>query len=211
MNILLTLSIIAGLLSLLFLVVLHFTSSEFDPSWRMVSEYALGKHKWQLTMFFYLWGSSSILLAIALLFTVSSFWAYAGVLLLFASGIGAVCGGLFDVNHRLHGMSFGLGVPTFPVAALLITYHLVGNVISDGTIALVLAHASWITILLMVAGMMQLFAGFKKAGIKYDKDSPPPSELPKGLIAFAGYANRLLVVCYILWNIYMAYRLKSLL
>ena len=63
MNTLATLSIVAGVLSLLSLLTLHFTSPEIKPGWRMVSEYALGKYKWLLTIFFITWGASSLLLA----------------------------------------------------------------------------------------------------------------------------------------------------
>ena len=36
----------SGALSLVSLLALHFVSPEYHPSWRMISEYALGKHKW---------------------------------------------------------------------------------------------------------------------------------------------------------------------
>ena len=202
-----TLSIIAGIISLLALVALHFTSPEFKPSWRMVSEYAYGKNKPLLSVFFYMWGISSLLLAAALLQIISGFWAYIATILLVISGIGAICGGLFDINHKKHGMAFGLGVPTLPIAALIITYHLLNNNIITQSNALLVAHSTWISIILMAASMMVMFSGFKKAGIAFDKSSPPPSEVPKGVIALSGYANRLLVFCYIFWVIYIAYLL----
>jgi hypothetical protein len=42
MEILAVLTIVSGSLSLLCLLALHFVSPEFQPSWRMISEYALG-------------------------------------------------------------------------------------------------------------------------------------------------------------------------
>jgi len=44
---------------------------------------------------------------------VSTGWAKFGVLLVFITGIGAIMGGVFDVQHKLHGLSFGIGVPFF--------------------------------------------------------------------------------------------------
>ena len=38
-------SIACAVISLLCLLILHFVSPEFDPGWRMISEYALGNHK----------------------------------------------------------------------------------------------------------------------------------------------------------------------
>src|SRR5690606_24142386 len=209
MNTIATLSIIAGSISLLSLAVLHFTSPEFSPSWRMVSEYAMGKYKWILTMFFFMWGASSILLAIGLFQIVNGFWAYIGAALLALSGVGAICGGLFDVNHKKHGMAFALGVPPLPVAALIITYHLLNAGIITQTSALIVAHATWISIVLMAVSMMLMFSGFKKAGVAYDKDSPPPTEVPAGVIALGGYANWLLVFCFAFWVMHIAYLLVN--
>lgn len=173
----------------------------------MVSEYAMGKYKWLLTIFFFLWGASSLLLAIALLQIVSGVWAYIGVILLVVSGIGAICGGLFDVNHKNHGLAFALGVPPLPISALIVTYHLLNANVINQSNTLIAAHSTWISIVLMALTMMLMFSGFKKAGVKWDKDSPPPTEVPKGVIALGGYANRLLVFCFIFWVIYVAYLL----
>jgi hypothetical protein len=173
----------------------------------MVSEYALGKYKWILTLFFYMWGASSLLLAFGLVSIVSGFWAYLGVILLAISGIGAICGGLYDVNHPKHGMAFALGVPTLPIAAVFLTYHLLNVGIISNINTLIFAHSTWISLILMALSMMLMFSGFKKAGIKWDKDSPPITVVPKGVIAIVGYNNRLLVFCYIIWVIYIAYLL----
>jgi Protein of unknown function (DUF998) len=209
MNVLTILSIVLGVGSLLSMTALHIVSPEFQPSWRMISEYATGKYKWLITLFFYTWGTSSMLLALSLLQVVDGFWAYLGVSLLALSGVGAICGGIFDINHKKHGMSFVLGVPTLPVAALILSYHLLSeNVITNSTV-LIAAHATWISLVLMAISMMVMFSGFKKYGIVWDKDAPTPTEAPKGVIALGGYANRLLVFCYIFWVLFVAVLIKS--
>ena len=58
------LTIASAAMSLLSLIVLHFVSPEFKPSWRMISEYAMGKHKGVLTTFFFCWGLSSLFLSL---------------------------------------------------------------------------------------------------------------------------------------------------
>jgi hypothetical membrane protein len=206
MNILAILSIIVGSISLLSLLMLHFTSPQYHPSWRMVSEYAYGKHKWLLTLFFILWGSSSILTSILLWDIVTTKWAMLGVALVFVSGAGAIMGGLFDVKHKHHGMSFLLGVPTLPIGALLVSYHLISlpNWSNHQSTILLSAHSIWISLVLMAVSMMAMFASFKKAGITWDKNSVPPERLPDGVTAFGGYANRLLVICYIGWIIFIS-------
>lgn len=209
MNTLATLSIITGIISLLSLLILHFTSPEYQPSWRMVSEYAMGKYKWILTIFFFMWGASSIFLALELFQIVNTVWAYIGATLLTVSGIGAFCGGLFDVNHKKHGLAFALGIPTLPIASLILTYHLLNAKTITESNSLIVAHSTWISLLIMGFSMMLMFSGFKKAGVTWDKDSPPPTEVPKGVIALGGYANRLLVFCFIFWVIYISFLLTN--
>jgi len=212
LSILATLVVASGTLSLLFLLLLHFKSPEFQPGWRMVSEYALGKHKGLLTAFFFCWGISSILVSLLFWFTVTGTWAKIGTVFIFISGIGAIMGGLFDVNHKHHGLSFALGVPTPIIGSLLIAYHLIhlNGWQLHNTKILLATHAIWISCVLMGASMALMFSGFKKAGIRWDKDSAPPTEVPRGVIALGGYANRILVLCYIGWNIVTAYIYLSL-
>jgi hypothetical protein len=203
MNSLALLSIASGVLSLLCLLTLHFVSKEFKTSFRMVSEYALGKNKWLLTIFFLAWGTSSIALSILLWKTVSTQTANIGVILLFISGIGAIMGGLFDMKHKLHGLSFLLGVPTLPVATIFIANNLIRlepwknhfTSIMFSTISV------WLSLILMITTMGLMFSSFKKAGIPVGKDAQPINELPIGVKAYNGYANRLLVFLYILWTI----------
>ena len=206
MEILAVLSIISGCLSLLCLLALHFVSPEFQPSWRMISEYALGKNKRLLTAFFFLWGTCTILSAMLLWNIVGTMWARAGVVLLLISGIGAIMGGLFDVKHPRHGLAFLLGVPTLPLAALLIGYHLLSleawSSYRGGL--LISAHAPWIALVFMAGSMALLFSGFKKAGYPMGPDAEVPEKLPDGVIPLAGYANRLLVLCYLILPILVA-------
>jgi hypothetical protein len=188
-------------LSLLCLIALHFLSPEFGPSWRMISEYATGKHKWLITSFFLLWGASSMLLAVFLWDAAGSTWSRVGVAFLFLSGIGEVMGGLFDIKHKLHGLAFMVGVPSLPVAALLLGYYLidVAPYSVHATLLLIATHATWISVVVMGAAMGVMMAGFKKSGIPMGPDIPPPTSVPNGVIALAGYANRLLVVAYLFW------------
>lgn len=200
------LTVMAGFLSLVCLLALHLVSPEYKPSWRMVSEYANGQNKWILTLFFLLWGICSILCAALLWTQVNGVWASIGVVLVVITGIGAVFGGLFDVNHKLHGLAFGLGVPFLPLGALLVSYHLIriSSWNDHRSSLLISAHAIWISLILMALSMMLLFSGFKKAAVPFGPNIAPPEILPQGVIGINGYMNRLLIVVYILWCILIA-------
>jgi hypothetical protein len=173
----------------------------------MISEYALGKNKGLLTAFFLLWGLSYLLLSVVLWNTVEGLWPSIGVVLLLISGIGAIMGGLFDVKHPLHGLSFALGVPTPIIGSLLVAYHVVSlNGWSAYRMPILLSsHALWVSCVLMAVSMMVMFSGFKASGIPVGPDAEPPKEVPPGVVALAGYANRLLVFCYQFWALFQAY------
>ena len=202
-------TITAALLSLLCLFILHFVSPEFEPSWRMVSEYALGNHKWLLTLFFLLWGISSVCLAILMRGFITSKAGKAGIILLFISGAGEILASIFDVSHSLHGLAAFLGIPTLPIAALLISYHLKSKELwTEYKKSLLLsAHLTWISLVLMIITMVVMITGFQNAGIEFKEGSEPPKSVPDGVIAIGGYANRILIIAYILWLIIVAKRI----
>jgi hypothetical protein len=137
---------------------------------------------------------------------VTSGWAKFGVVLMFVTGIGAMMGGFFDVQHKLHGLSFGIGVPFLPIGALLISYHLIKKAgwQNYSTSLLISSHAIWISLIFMGVAMFLLFSSLKTAGVVYGPDSPPFTELPEGVIGFNGWANRVLVLCYVLYPVLIA-------
>lgn len=206
-------AVIFGYISLLSLLSLHFVSAEFKPNFRMISEYALGKHKWLLTLFFFCWGICNISTSLLLWDMVTTGWAKFGVILIFVSGVGAIMGGLFDVQHKLHGLSFGLGVPFLPIGALIISYHVTKNADwqQSSSMLFLSAHLTWVSLILMGGTMFFFFSGLKSAGIAFGPDAPPMTELPAGMMAIHGWANRFLVICYIAFPIFVANNVLSLL
>jgi Protein of unknown function (DUF998) len=200
------LSIIMAAISIVALVSLHFLSPEFGPSWRMVSEYANGQFEWVLFIFFSAWGISSWCAGYFLWSYVSSKAAKAGVVLLFVSGLGEILAAFFNVNHPQHGTAGTLGIPTFVVAALLISYHLKNKYEWNENKRALLwsAHSTWISLVLVVITMIVMITGFKNAGIVIGPDQKPPASVPDGVIALVGYANRILIVAYLYWLIFVS-------
>ena len=177
--------VITAALSLLCLLLLHFASPEFEPSWRMASEYALGNYQWLLTLFFLFWGVSSVCLAILLWRFVSNKAGKAGVILVFISGIGEILASIFDVTHSLHGLAALLGVPTLPIAALLVSYHLKSKEWWSPYKKSLLrsAHFTWISVVVMIIAMVVMMMGFQQAGIEFKEGSEPPKSVPGNVIA----------------------------
>ncbi|MEQ8471739.1 MAG: DUF998 domain-containing protein [Marinoscillum sp.] len=193
--------------SLLSLIVLHFLSSEFDPKWRMISEYALGKYKHLLTVFFFFWGLSTVIMIFSFWDLQSDLWWRLGWSLMIPSSIGTIMGGLFDIKHKLHGVSFLLGVPTFIIGSLVISYQIITleSWSNYSTALLTTAHLTWISSIIMGVAMGVMFSGFKKANVEVGPDQTPPEHLPPGVIGLGGYANRLLVLSFFSWTFVISY------
>ncbi len=108
-------------LTLVFLAVLHVLSPEFDPSWRMVSEYALGNYGWVLSLMFIAWAVSSWKLAFTIWSQVRTRAGKIGLIFLIAAGVGEAMAAAFDINHPLHSVAAMIGIFSLPVAAMLIS------------------------------------------------------------------------------------------
>lgn len=192
------LAIGATLVSALALIALHFLSPQLHPSWRMVSEYANGNHRWVLTVVFLAWALGSFALVFALLPSVSGWIGAAGLAFLVLAGVGEAMGGLFDVNHRLHGAAFAIGVPALPIAAILLTMaaRRSGLDVPAWSAALPI-----LSVVVMAVAMAQLFSSLKAAGVTMSANSQPLPALPEGVSAWNGWANRLVFATYYLWVI----------
>lgn len=192
------LAIIGTAVSLIALLALHFVSPEFEPSWRMVSEYANGQHKWLLTVVFVGWALSSFALIAALWPLHVTTLGKIGLLFLLLAGIGQTMGALFDINHKLHGPAAMIGIPSLCIAAILVTMAL-SRRLDIGAPAVWAAHLPWITFALMIGALMLFFSALKAAGVDLSGQSGPLKELPAGVNGFVGWTNRALFAATYLW------------
>jgi hypothetical membrane protein len=185
------------------LTILHVVSPEFQPSWRMVSEYANGRHGWLLSMMFLGWGLGSLALALALGPSQLGPLGRVGVAFLVLAGIGEMMAAVFDINHRLHGLAATIGIPSLPVAAVLITMALRRADVLAAPPAWA-AHLTWISFVLMGAAMVVFMRSLSQAGVDVSTQAGPLATLPAGVTSFAGWANRILVLAYMIWVVLAA-------
>jgi hypothetical protein len=187
----------AGVAGLLLLVGLHVVRPDLAPSWRMVSEYAVGRHGWLMTVCFAMLAIGCIALAIALYPQAISPLGKAGLVFLLATSCGYVLAALFPTDPitvtpqdassaaRLHAMAFAIGVPSFILASQLTGFALVDNSRWDGVRIAMFGFASfnWIGLAVMV-GIIAV-------------------TLPKaggfGPDVLVGWPNRLMFVTYFGW------------
>lgn len=171
---------------LVLLAALHFLSPEFDPSWRMVSEYALGKYGWVLALMFLAWALSCVTLYFAIRSHIQTLGGKIGLGFLLATAAGMGMAAIFDVSQPLHGLAALIGIPSLPIAAMLISLSLVRNPAWSSARRSLLwtANLSWISLVLMFA---TLFIGLSQSGGEFGPGAP------------IGWPNRLLVLAYCAW------------
>jgi hypothetical protein len=197
--------------SLILLVALHILSPEFDPAWRMVSEYANGNYAWVLSLFFAFWAISTWVLAYAIRSQVKTRAGKIGLYFLIAAGVGEMMGGFFDINHPLHGLSALIGIPSLAVAAMLISQSLIKDEAWAGVRKTLLwsANLTWISILLMAFAFVIMIVTFTQTGAEMPAEGAVVTTLPAGVVGLVGWANRFLVVAYNVWVMTVASRISK--
>jgi hypothetical protein len=180
--------------SLAALALLHALSREYAWSWRMVSEYANGRHRWLLTIVFLGWAAASFALIGALWPLGATTLGKAALLFLFLAGIGQVMGGVFDINHALHGPAAIMGIPSFCVAAVLATMALARH---DDIVAppLWTAHLPWISSALMLGAFALFLSALRRAAVDLAAQVGPLADLPIGVNGYVGWATRFERAC----------------
>lgn len=200
-------AIIGALAVLLCLAALHTLSPEFDPSWRMVSEYANGGYRWLLSLMFVCWAVSTWALAAALKPLLHSRAGTIGWVVLLIAGVGEMLAAIFDINHSLHGLAGALGILGLPIAAMLLGISLshLAAWKPIRPLVLLLSNLTWLSVVLMAFAMFQLFSQLSAIGYDMTAPTTPTSTLPDEVHAFVGWANRLLIVAYSAWAMLMAW------
>jgi len=202
------LAIGASILVLAALALLHILSPEFDPAWRMVSEYANGNYSWVLSVMFFSWAISSWMLAYILWSDVKTAGGKIGLYFLVATGVGEAMGGLFNINHPLHGLSALIGIPSLAIAAVLISKSLSKETAWAAVKQPLLwsAHLTWISILLMALTFVIMIVTFTQSGAEMPAEGTVITTLPDGVIGLVGWANRFLILVYCVWVSYTAWQ-----
>lgn len=197
-------SIGASVAAILLLAALHVLSPEFNPSWRMVSEYALGQYSWVLSLMFVTWAVGTWALAFALKSQVKTVASKIGLGFLIAAGVGEAMASVFDISHPLHGLSALIGIPSLVIAAMLISVSLSRTEPWSAAKRTLLwtANLTWISPILMIAALIGMMVTFTQTGAPLPTSAP--TELPPGVIGLVGWANRFLVVVYCVWVITVA-------
>jgi hypothetical protein len=184
----------------LIIIGLHALKPEFEPSWRFISEYAIGRHAWIMKGGFLIWAVSCAALALALWQEVRNRAGKVGVGILLLVAAAMVPAGLFPqdpitaapneltTSGSIHALASMIGIPGLPIAAVLISSSLWRtNTLWRPSRSLIMAtaHATWISLALMTAYLV--WAVPRAGGFNAE--------------VWAGSMNRLVVGSYLAWQI----------
>lgn len=196
-------SFFAAAISLSLILLLHLLEPEFDPSWRFISEYANGTFGWLMLIAFEAMALGFAALAVAIKGEARTVPAKAGLILLVLSALGCAVAGIFPMdplvpvlqhptfNGSMHGLGSMIGIPTLPIAAMLLTYGVANGTAwqpSRGRLRL-FANLTWVS---LVAMFLLMSVWMSASGGQFGPDVP------------IGWLNRLVVLAYLTWTILMA-------
>ena len=119
-------ALVAGGITVGLIAILHVLEKEYDPSWRMISEYSLGRYGWVMRLAF-------VTMALSLAATCVALWPFggAGTIGLAAVALGAFGAAFIDADPimtprtqatrvgRAHTVLGGVMLAGFPPAAVL--------------------------------------------------------------------------------------------
>ncbi|HEX2647284.1 MAG TPA: DUF998 domain-containing protein [Candidatus Dormibacteraeota bacterium] len=146
-----------------------------------------GHYPWVLSLMFVAYGLSILSLTYAIRRHARTRGSKVGLVLLGASGVGAVSAAEFDLNQvALHELAGLLGIVCLPIAAVLITRTLVQTEPwSDVRKPLLwMADLTWISVLLWMASFLLMVATFLH--VLGTLPTSVPKEVPPGAIAIVG-------------------------
>ncbi len=204
------LSLLFAALFLILLILLHFLKPEFDPLWRMISEYEIGRFGWMMRVAFFSWGASVLAATIVLWPALGTTGGIVGRWWFLLITLALVGAGIFKTNpitdrtpnpvNTLHTLCGAIVILSFPIAATLVANSLLHNA------AWMDARGSLITgIVLVWVGMVAYFASII-ISIRID-----PSAGRGGPKVYQGWPNRFMVLTYMLWLILVASNALALL
>ncbi len=196
-----------ALLFVVLLLLLHFLEPEFAPSWRMISEYELGRSGWMMRLAFFAWGASVLLLATALWRLSGTTGARIGRWWMAVIGVALFGAGIFepnpitdttsDLHNTVHTLCGAIVILTFPIAATLVGRGLGRTIQSLQRLMLLLTVLVWI-------GMVAYF------GSIVISDAINPSAGRQGPEVYQGWPNRFMVATYLGWMVAVGQRLSAL-
>jgi hypothetical protein len=162
-----SLTIGAATVALGALAILHLVRPDLEPSSHMISEYAIGRHGYLMTLSFAAFAISSLSLFVALLRSARGVLGRVGLGFLLLAATGLAIGGAFAMDPtttnqeamsysgKMHGVGFMLGVPSELLAVLFLSLALRRQPSWAAVPLLTIALVAWASLAVMVPLLVQ--------------------------------------------------------
>ena len=180
------------------LFTLHFLKPEFDPKWRMISEYEIGKYGFVMRVAFFLWGIGVLATLIRMNNVPSGFsilifiWLVIIVIALFGAGIfktDPIVKSTNSLTNAIHTLCGTIVILTFPIIATIICIRYIRSaLISVPTILIGNTIFVWL-------GQISFFSSI---AISRRTNQQTENFGPR---IYLGWPNRIMVFSYVLWMI----------
>jgi len=185
-------------LFVIILISLHFLKPEFDPKWRMISEYEIGNYGFIMRIAFFLWGIGVLATLMRMNIVPSGFsiliftWLVIIIIALFGAGIfrtDPIIKSTNSLTNTIHTLCGTIVILTFPVIATIICIRYIrSDLISVPTIMIGSTIFVWL-------GQISLFASIAISRRTYHQTEN------FGPRIYLGWPNRIMVLSYVLWII----------
>ncbi|MGH2381561.1 MAG: DUF998 domain-containing protein [Candidatus Limnocylindria bacterium] len=184
-------SVVAGVVFAVLLLGLHVLEPEFDPTWRFISEYALGSVGWLMSLAFVALATSLVAAGVAILSQVRSVVGYIGLAVLGLGAVGLLIAAVFATDPITTDRDAATFSGTMHVLGASLDYTPVGTVLLSFALA---RNRAWrrirtrlfvtsaITLVAMVAFILML---------------PRDGNFGPGVLA--GLFGRFLILSYLGW------------
>ena len=191
----------AGAGFVVLLILLHILRPDLDPSWRFISEYAVGRFGYLMIIAFLTLSAGYVSLFLAIRSQAPSIWGKVGLIVLLVSAAGMAIAGVFvtdpittpaterSMTGRLHEV--GAWLDLTPIAAPLISWSVARHNPHWAAARRSLLWTGWLPLLGLV-----IFIG---STVIFGQGTPGP-EAP------IGWPNRLLMITYCIWLIVFAWQ-----
>ena len=196
-------SIAAAATFLTILFLLHFLEPEFDPTWRMISEYELGRYGWMMSLAFFCWGVSVLSLLAALWPSLQTIGGKIARWWLILIGIALFGAGIYKTNPILEtAITTENTVHTICGAIVILTFPIVASLIS-GSLS---RNQGWVSSKrqLLRGTLLVWFSQIAFFGSLIVSRIINPEAGRVGPDVYLGWPNRFMVVVYIAWLIMVA-------
>jgi Protein of unknown function (DUF998) len=181
---------------------MHILKPEYDPSWRMVSEYEIGRFGWAMQLAFFSLATASVSVIAAVWSQAKSIIGYFGLVLLLVAATGIIIGGIFpsdpittdpdalSASGKMHILGAQLGIPSIPIAMTLVSWALTRRNLAWTAVRRWL----WLTVgLVWLSFVALVFLAFVVA------------KGPLGPDVLIGWPTRLFIVGFSLWLMVVAW------